>query len=82
MEQAVKMRWTILFKLSHRTVINRAVDTTIVNTTVMLKNVPLQPSTDAACLNWHLVTLHAQTLPRMELITTVHGTSTNTSTSN
>ena len=32
-----------------------------------------------ACLDRHLVMLHAQTLPRMELITTIHGMSMSTS---
>ena len=82
MDRAVKMRRAILFELSRRTVINRAVDTTIESTTVMLImyrcSVVLMLR---ACLNWHFVALRAQTLPRMELITTVHGTSTSTSTS-
>ena len=76
------MRWAILFELSHRIVIDRTIDTSIINTTVMLKYVLLQHGTDAACLNWHLVILRAQTLVRIELITTVHGTSTSTNMSN
>ena len=74
-KRAIGMRWTTLFKTSRRTVVNRAVDTMIVNTTVMLMYVLLQCGTDAACLNRNLVTLRAQTLPRIKLITTVHGTS-------
>ena len=77
--QAIRMKWAALFTMSHRTVIDCAVDTTIVNTTVILMYVPLQCGTDSACLNRHLVMLHAQTLPCMELITTVCVTSTSTS---
>ena len=81
-ERAVKMRRAILFELSHRTVIDHAVNTTIVNTTVMLImyrcSVVLMLH---ACLNWHFVALCMQTLPRMELITTICGTSTSRSAS-
>ena len=79
MEQAIRMKQATPFKLSHRIIIDHNVDTSIVNTTVMLMDVPLPCGTDAACLNWYLVMLHAQTLPCMELITTVHGTSAITS---
>ena len=78
-EQAVRMRRATLFKLSRRIVINRTINTIIVNTTVMLNYVLPQRGTDAACLNRHLVTLHVQTLPHMELSTTIRGTSTSTS---
>ena len=81
-DRAVKMRRAILFELSRRTVIDRAVDTAIESTTVMMLmyrcSVVLMLR---ACLNWHLVALRAQSLPRMELITTVRGTSLNKSTS-
>ena len=81
-ERAVKMRRAILFELSRRTVIDRAVDTAIESPTVMLLmyrcSVVLMLR---ACLNWHLVTLRAQTLPRIESITTVRGTSLSRSTS-
>ena len=70
------MRWATLFAMSHRTVIDRAVDTMIVNTMVMLMYVLLQRGTNTACLNRHLVALHAQTLPHMELVTTIYGMST------
>ena len=50
MEQAIRMRWATLFKLSHRIVIDHTIDTSIINTTVMLKYVPLQHGTDAACM--------------------------------
>ena len=50
MERAIRMRWATLFAISHRTAINRAVNTTIVNTMVMLMYVLLQRSTDAACM--------------------------------
>ena len=74
------MRRAILFKLSRRTVINRAVDTAIESTTVMLLMYRCSMVLMLrACLNWHLVTLRAQTLPRMELITTVRDTSISTS---
>ena len=69
------MRQATLFATSCRTVIDHSVNTTIINTIVMLMYVPLQHDTDAACLNRHLVILHAQTLPCIELITTIHGTS-------
>ena len=79
-DRAVKMRRAILFELSRRTVIDRAVDTAIESTTVMLLmyrcSVVLMLR---ACLNWHLVTLRAQTLPRIESITTVRDTNTSTS---
>ena len=44
------MIWATLVIISCRTVINRAANTTIVNTTVMLMYVLLQHGTDAACL--------------------------------
>ena len=50
MEQAIRMRWATLFAMSHRTAIDRAVNTMIVNTMVMLMYVPLQRGTDAACM--------------------------------
>ena len=81
MWRAVEMRRAILFELSRRIVINRAVDTAIESTTVMLLmyrcSVVLML---CACLTWHFVALRAQTLPRMELITTVRGTNISTST--
>ena len=46
----MKMRWAILFELSRRTVINRAANTTIESTMVLLMYVPLQHGTDAACM--------------------------------
>ena len=74
------MRWVTFSTISRRTSINRVVNTTIVNTMVMLMYIPLQHGTDAACMpKKHLVTLHAQTLPCMELITTIRGTSTSMS---
>ena len=73
------MRQATLFKLSHRIVIDRTVNTTIVNTMVMLKYVPLQRGTDTACLERHLVMLHVQILPHIELFTTICGTSMSTS---
>ena len=83
MERAIRIRWATLFAMSHRTLIDRAVDTTIVSTMGMLIMyrccVVLMLH---ACLNWHLVTLCAQTLPYMELITTICGMSTSTSMSN
>ena len=83
MWQAIKIRWAILFKLSHRTVIDRAVESTMESTTVMLLMYRCSMVLMLrACLNWHFVVLHAQTLSRMELITTVRGTSTSTTTSN
>ena len=64
--RAVKMRRAILFELSRRTVIDRAVDTTIESTTDMLImyrcSVVLM---QRACLTWHFVALRAQSLPRM-----------------
>ena len=67
MERAVEMRWAILFKLSRRTVIDRAVDTTMVNTTVMLIMYRCSMVLMLrACLNWHFVACCAQTLPCME----------------
>ena len=50
MERAIKMRWATLFKMSHRIVIDRTVDTTIVSTMVMLMYVLLQHNTDASCM--------------------------------
>ena len=44
------MRQATLFTTSHRTEINRAVDTAIVNTTVMLMYVPLQHGNEAVCM--------------------------------
>ena len=44
------MRWAALFKISYRTVINHAVNTMIINTTVMLMYVLLQRVTDAVCV--------------------------------
>ena len=44
------MRQATLFKLSSRIVIDRTIYTIIVNTTVMLKYVPLQHSFDAGCV--------------------------------
>ena len=73
--RAIGMRWATLFAMSRRTMINCAVDTTIINTMALLMYVLLQHDTNAACLNRHLVILHAKTLPRMELITTIHGMS-------
>ena len=48
--QAIRMRWATLFAMSHRTVIDRAVNTTIINTMVMLMYVLLQHGTDAVCM--------------------------------
>ena len=79
-EQAVKMRWAILFKFSHRTVIDHGDNTMIVSTTVLLIMYRCcMVLMLRACLQRHLVTLHVQILPRMELSTTVHGTSTSMS---
>ena len=65
-----------LFAMSCRTVIDRAVNTTIVSTMVMLImyccHMVLMLH---ACLKRHLVTLHVQILPCMELSTTVHSMS-------
>ena len=70
------MRWVTLSAISRRTSINRVVDTTIVNTTVILMYILLQCGTESAYMSEEaLVTLHAQTLPCMELSTIVHGTS-------
>ena len=50
MERAIRMRRAALFKISHRTVINHAVNTMIINITVMLMYVLLQRGTDAVCV--------------------------------
>ena len=50
MGRAIKMRWATLFKLSCKIVIECTVDTTIINTTVMLKYIPLQHGADAGCM--------------------------------
>ena len=68
-----------LFTMSCRTVINCAADTNDCKHHGHVDNVPLQRGTDSACLNWHLVILYAKTLPCIELITTVYGTSTSMS---
>ena len=39
-----------LFAISHRTAINHAIDTTIINTMVMLMYMPLEHGTDAVCM--------------------------------
>ena len=44
------MRPATLFATSHRTAIDRGVNTTIVNPVVMLMYVPLQHGTDAVCM--------------------------------
>ena len=44
------MKWITLFETSRRTAINHAVDTTIINTMVMLMYVPLQRGTEAASM--------------------------------
>ena len=44
------MRWATLLKAFCRTAIDPAVNTMIVNTTVMLMYVPLQHGTDAVCV--------------------------------
>ena len=61
-ERAVKMTRAILFELSRRIVIDRAVDTAIDSTTDMLvvyrfSVVPML----RACLNWYFAALRAQT---------------------
>ena len=50
MKRAIKIKWATLFEMSRRTPIDCVVDTTIVNTTVMLMYILLQHGADAACM--------------------------------
>ena len=69
-----------LFATSHRIVINRAVDTMIISTTVMLIMYHCHGVLMLrVCLKRHLVILRVQILTHMAFSTTVRGTSTSMS---